>query len=78
MKLMFRDAALRVSVATASAFDGTYQVVNGNVWPASRLEDFYLFSQGGRYHVICEDNQAGVTGHERWGAHLVSANGIDG
>ena len=78
VKLMFRDAALRVSVATADAFNGTYKVANGNVWPTSRLEDFYLFFQRGRYHLICEDNTAGVTGHERWGAHLVSANGIDG
>ncbi len=78
VKLMFRDAALRVSVATAPAYNGVYTVVNPDVWPRSRLEDFYLFSVAGQYHLICEDNTAGVTGHERWGAHLVSANGIDG
>jgi hypothetical protein len=78
VKLMFRDAALRVSVATAPAYNGIYTVANPDVWPKSRLEDFYLFAFGGQYHLICEDNTAGVTGHERWGAHLVSANGIDG
>ena len=78
VKLMFRDAALRVSLATAPAYNGTYTVVNPDVWPRSRIEDFYLFSVGGQYHFICEDNTAGVTGHERWGAHLVSTNGIDG
>lgn len=78
VKMMFRDAVLRVSIATARTFDGIYTIANGDVWPRSRLEDFYLFSVNGRYHLICEDNTSGVTGHERWGAHLVSANGIDG
>lgn len=78
VKLMTRDAALRVSVATAGAFNGAYTVLNPNAWPQSPLEDFCLFSIGGRTHLICEDNTGGVTGHVRWGAHLSSANGIDG
>ncbi len=28
--------------------------------------------------MICEDNVGQVTGHVRWGAHLISADGIGG
>lgn len=78
VKLMFRDARLRIFLATADAYNAPYTVANDNVWPKAPLEDFYLFKVNGRYHMICEDNTAGVTGHVRWGAHLVSANGING
>jgi hypothetical protein len=40
------------------------------------LEDFFFFKHGGEYHVVCEDNIGKVTGHERWGAHLFSADGV--
>jgi hypothetical protein len=76
IKLMYRDANLRVCLATAPALAGPYTVQNDNVWPASKLEDFYLFKQDGAYHCICEDNTGGVSGHVRWGVHLVSPDGI--
>ena len=78
VKLLYRTADLRVKIATAPSFRGPYTVVNDNLWPAARLEDFDFFKVRGKYYIICEDNVGGVTGHERWGALLVSDDGIAG
>ncbi len=78
IKLMYRDTTLRICVAVADSSDGKFRTVNDNVWPAAKLEDFYLFKTHGNYHIICEDNVGEVTGHMRWGAHLQSKNGGDG
>ena len=75
--MMYRDENLKVKMANAKSFSGPYSIVNEDVWPNEKLEDFYLFKEGGKYHCICEDNEGMVTGHVRWGAHIVSANGID-
>lgn len=77
VKLIWRERDLRVFISTASSFRGPYRVANDNVWPKCKLEDFYFFKHEGKYHVVCEDAVAGVTGHDDWGAHLVSENGID-
>ena len=76
--LLFRDAPLRVAMAVADHYKGPYEVVNDNVWPDCKLEDFYLFKTKDHYHFICEDNVGEVSGHERWGVHLYSDNGING
>ena len=76
VKLIWRTSDLRVCISTARSWAGPYTVANRNVWPAARLEDFFFFKQDGEYHVICEDNVGKVTGHERWGAHLFSADGV--
>lgn len=78
VKMMYRDEKLTVKVAVAPGFAGPYEVRNDNVWPATRLEDFYLFRKDGMYHMICEDNLGDITGHVRWGAHFVSDDGITG
>jgi len=78
VKLMYRDAKLRIYMAEAETYKGPFSITNDNVWPACRLEDFYLFRAGNQYHMICEDNTGGVSGHERWGVHLCSGNGTDG
>lgn len=78
IKLMYRDARLRIFLAVADSYAGPYRTLNDNVWPNSTLEDFYLFKTGGRYHVVCEDARGGISGHAKWGVHLTSANGIDG
>jgi len=78
VKMIFRDAKLKISIATADRFEGPYVVKNDNVWPTSKLEDFYLFRHKNKYHLICEDNKGEVSGHVRWGIQLVSENGIDG
>ncbi len=76
--LLFRDASLRVYMAASDHYKGPYEIVNDNVWPDSKLEDFYLFRANGQYHFICEDNAGEVSGHLRWGVNLFSGNGVDG
>jgi hypothetical protein len=76
VKLIWRTLDLRVCISTARSWEGPYTLANSNVWPAARLEDFFFFKHGGEYHVVCEDNIGKVTGHERWGAHLFSADGV--
>ena len=75
IKLMYRDAKLRIYIAEAKSYKGPYRMVNDNVWPSCKLEDFYLFRTKEGYHMICEDNTGGISGHERWGVHLCSPNG---
>ena len=75
--LMYRDAPLRVYLAEAENYMGPYQIVNDNVWPEHKIEDFYMFKTTEKYHFICEDNVGGISGHVRWGVHLSSKNGID-
>ncbi len=77
VQLLYRDSSLRTFLATARSYAGPYEVVNDNVWPESRIEDFYFFTKGGRTFLLSEDNVGGITGHPRWGALLVSDNGVD-
>jgi len=76
VKLIWRTRDLRVCISSARTYEGPYTLANRNVWPAARLEDFFFFRQDNLYHLVCEDNQGAITGQERWGAHLVSADGI--
>ncbi|MBI5820801.1 MAG: hypothetical protein HZA88_17675 [Verrucomicrobia bacterium] len=78
VRLFWRAVNLRVFISVACSFEGPYTLANDGVWPAARLEDFFFFKHAGAYHVICEDNAGSVTGHERWGAHLCSADGVGG
>ena len=80
IKLLYRDEKLQMFMAVAPSFRGPFNIVNDDVWPAvnARLEDFYLFKKDGSYHFICEDNRGELSGHWRWGVHLISDNGIDG
>ena len=75
--LMYRDAPLRVFVAQSDNYKGPYAIVNDNVWPEHKIEDFYMFKMKNSYHFICEDNVGGISGRERWGVHLSSKNAID-
>ena len=75
VKLIYRDAPLRVYMAEAKTFKGPYTLVNDNLWPENKIEDFYIFKADKQYHIICEDNMGGISGRERWGVHLVSDNG---
>jgi hypothetical protein len=78
VKLVYRDSDLKVFIAEADNYKGPYILNNDNAWSACKLEDFYIFRAGNQYHIICEDNVGGVSGHVRWGVHLVSENGITG
>jgi hypothetical protein len=76
VKLIWRTASLRVCESAAKSFEGPYTLVNRNLWPAAKIEDFFIFKQGGAYHLICEDNAGNLTGHDRkWGGHLISDDG---
>ena len=63
-------------MATAPSYEGPYSIDNNNVWPDSKLEDFFLFKYDNQYHCICEDNVGRLSGHVRWGIRLFSNNGI--
>ena len=78
VKLIWRNRDLRVYVSTAASYRGPYRLANDQVWPQSQLEDFFLFKGPGGYHLICEDGEGRITGHERWGAHLYSKDGVTG
>ncbi|MBD3375961.1 hypothetical protein GF406_13075 [candidate division KSB1 bacterium] len=78
VKMMWRTRDLQVKIATAPHYSGPYAIVNENVWPEARLEDFYLWKQDDRVHMVCEDNRGEVSGHERWGVRFVSKDGITG
>jgi hypothetical protein len=75
--LLYRDEKLQTFMATADSYHGPYVVKNSNVWPDMKIEDFYLFKSEEGYHIICEDNVGGISGHVRWGVHLFSDNGIN-
>ncbi len=75
--LLYRDEKLQTFIAAADTYHGPYAVVNKNVWPDMKIEDFYLFKSREGYHFICEDNVGGISGHVRWGVHLFSDNGIN-
>jgi len=77
IKLLFRDAYLKLSLVESENYKGNYTTVNDNLWPTCRLEDFDMFKANNQYHIVCQDNVGGVSGHERWGIHLYSDNGID-
>ena len=77
VKLLYRDSNLRVFLAEADNYRGPYKIANDNLWPSCKLEDFYIFKAKKQYHIICEDNVGGVSGHERWGVHLFSVDGIN-
>ncbi len=75
--LIYRDEKLQTFMAEAPAYNGPYVVKNNNLWPDCKIEDFYLFKSDEGYHIICEDNVGGISGHIRWGVHLHSDNGIN-
>ena len=76
VRLVYRDASLKIYLAESDSYKGPFKIINDNLWPACPLEDFYLFKANGKTHIICEDNVGGVSGHERWGVHIYSGNGI--
>ena len=75
--LMYRDADLKISIARSPALHSPFEIIRRDIFPAAKLEDFYLFKKDGKYRCILEDNIGFVTGHVRWGADLVSDNGLD-
>jgi len=77
IKLLYRDAPLNLYLAEADNLQSPFSIKNDKVWSDDKIEDFYLFKMNDLYHFISEDNRGGISGHERWGVHLYSENGID-
>lgn len=74
--LAFRDRDLTMFMARAHKFSGRYQIVAANIVPGVKLEDPTLYFNNGQFHMALEDNVGGLTGHERFGAHLISSDGL--
>lgn len=74
--LVWRNRDLVLSVMRAAAFDAPYELLARDLVPRCRLEDPDLLCHEGQYHLVLEDNQGHLTGHERHGAHLVSDDGV--
>lgn len=74
--MAFRDDKLEMHMARATRFDGQYEIIARNIFPLGTLEDPDVFFLNGQYHMIMEDNGSVMTGHERFGGHLISDDGI--
>jgi hypothetical protein len=74
--LAFRDKGLNMYIATADKFDATYKVVARRLFGEAKVEDPDLFRVDGKYHMIVEDNRGKLTRHPRYGAHLISQDGL--
>jgi hypothetical protein len=44
VKLFYRDENLKVFMAEPDTYKGPYDTINDNVWPKSKLQDFYAFN----------------------------------
>lgn len=78
VRLLWRNARLKVCLSESSGVHGPYRIRNSDVWPHSKLEDFFLFKAAGGWRMVCEDNVGAVSGHERWGVGFESADGVTG
>jgi hypothetical protein len=74
--MAYRDLDLHMHIARASWFDGEYRILAEDIFPAGPLEDPDLFFENGEYHMVIEDNEGVLTGHVRFGGHLVSTDGV--
>ncbi len=75
IKLVYRDHDLRVYLAGSESYRGPFSIINDNVWPNNRIEDFYLYQKKDRICLVCEDNSGAISGHERWGVELFTQDG---
>jgi len=71
--LAFRTGILRMHLAEADKFDGTYEIVARNI--TARSEDPDLYRSDGTYHLTVSDCMRRITGIKKACAHLVSQDG---
>jgi hypothetical protein len=76
VRVAFRQKSMRIAIAEAPSFRGPYEIVNDDICPGVRLEDPFLCRMGGRWHMLIEDNEGGLAGDVRHGAHLISDDGV--
>lgn len=77
LMMIFRDGSLHVSAARAEKLGEEFEVLKYDLFPQTALEDFFLFRKDGHWEMLLEDNRAGLTGHERFGAHLISEDCVN-
>jgi len=63
-------------IAAADSFDGRFEILARDLFPGIKIEDPDMHFWNGQYHMVVEDNEGGMTGHDRHGAHFVSDDGI--
>ena len=74
--LAYRNRQQQMFIAAADVWNGVYQTIAKNICPQAPLEDPDLTFRDGQYHLIAEDGKGILTGHERFGAELVSKDGV--
>jgi len=74
--MAFRDGNLKLMIAKAERYDSDYKIVNNDVFPNIKLEDPFMFKVGDHYEMLIEDNVGALTGHVRYGGHLISKDGV--
>lgn len=77
LMMIFRDGSLHVSAARAEKLGEEFEVLKYDLFPQTALEDFFLFRKDGHWEMLLEDNRGGLTGHERFGAHLISEDCVN-
>ena len=76
MLLAYRNQRQQMFIASADAWNGEYKTIAKNICPQAHLEDPDLTFRDGLYHLVAEDGKGTLTGHERFGAELVSKDGV--
>ena len=74
--LYFRDGNLKVSVAKAEHYDGTYRIWNDNLFPEAKIEDMFVYETNSGFVMIAEDNAGYFTGLKKGGVAFRSDDGI--
>ena len=74
--LAYRNRQQQMFIAGAAAWNGDYRTIAKNICPQASLEDPDLTLRDGLYHLVAEDGKGVLTGHARFGAELVSKDGI--
>ena len=74
--LAYRNQRQQMFIASAAAWNGKYETIAKNICPQAPLEDPDLTFRDRLYHLVAEDGKGTLTGHERFGAELVSKDGV--
>ena len=74
--LYFRDGNLKVSVAKAEQYDGTYTILNDDLFPETKIEDMFVYETESGFAMIAEDNAGYFTGLKKGGVAFRSDDGI--
>lgn len=74
--LYFRDRALKVSVAVSDSYEGAFKVLQYDIFPSARIEDMFVFKNGGEYIMVCEDAAGVYTGEKKSGVLFKSKDGV--